>query len=97
MTDEGILSDSESELNEECVAADDNSNVNVSKDKLEQNQNRLAFLVVQPCIRDLSGLSRQETYHVNKDSTPNPTALFFFLEEIQQLVILILQTKFRHS
>lgn len=40
MTDEGILSDSESELNEECVAADDNSNVNASKDKFEQNQKK---------------------------------------------------------
>jgi hypothetical protein len=50
MTDKGILSDSKSELNADSVAADDNSNVNAGKDKFEQDQNRLGFLMVQPCI-----------------------------------------------
>jgi hypothetical protein len=60
--------------------------VNASGDKFDQDQNSLGVLVIHPCIWDLSGLRKQETPHVNKDSTPNTIFLFFFMEEIQQLV-----------
>jgi hypothetical protein len=50
VTDEGISSDSESEPDEDSVAADDNSNVNASGDKFDQDQNSLGVLVIHPCI-----------------------------------------------
>jgi hypothetical protein len=85
-SDEAISSDSESELEEDTMAAGDNNNVTQSWSSSQHSWNSGE---AHPFIGGPSGLKTQEAPYVNKDSSPTT---IFYLSVMDVIPLLVAET-----